>query len=196
MRKKREGIVALHLQQLRQIAGMRRNVPSQVVCLEPMSPPLHKVWTTRMATFWNNTVALGQDSLFKLILLDSLVDAQMFQVVNWSSAFHEQLQSLQYSVVGGLSLPLIDTSCLSSLFDAHFTAVFDGLDICPRLCNSAGAMLCVYNAWCQPPAANCHFLQNAFDLPLSLVRAILRFRTGSHNSPSVTDRFSGTLWHL
>ena len=69
----------------------------------------------------------------------------MFQVVNWSSAFHEQLQSLQYSVVGGLSLPLIDTSCLSSLFDARFTAVFDGLDICPRLCNSAGAVLCVYS---------------------------------------------------
>ena len=197
MRKKREGIAALHLQQLRQIAGMRRNVPSQVVCLELMSPPLHKVWTSRMATFWNNTVALGQDSLFKLILLDSVVDAQMFQVVNWSSAFHEQLQSLQYSVVGGLSLPLIDTSCLSSLFDARFTAVFDGLDICPRLCNSAGAMLCVYNAWfCQPPAANRHLLKKAFGFPLSLVRAFLRFKTGSHNLPSVTGRFSGTPRHL
>ena len=139
---------------------------------------------------------MGQDSLFKLIPLDSVVDAQMFQAVNWSSAFHEQLQSLQYSVGGGLSLPLIVTSCLSSLFDAHFTAVFDGLDICPRLCNSAGAMLCVYNAWFrQPQPANRHLLKKPFNFPLSLVRAFLRFRTGSHNLPSVTGRFSEFYYH-
>ena len=95
-------------------------------------------------------------------------------------------------LVGFRSRSLIRPACLPCLMLVSLP-FFDGLDICPRLCNSAGAMLCVYNAWFrQPPAANRHLLKKAFGFPLSLVRAFLRFKTGSHNLPSVTGRF---FWH-
>ena len=103
----------------------------------------------------------------------NVVDAQMLQVRNWSSTFHQHLQKLNYSTGGGLSLPLIDTMCLSFLFDARFNAAFDGLDTCPRLCSSAGATLCIYNAWFRLPASgNAHFLKRCFEVPMPLVRSL------------------------
>ena len=87
--------------------------------------------------------------------------------------------------------------CLSFLFDAQFNAAFDGLDICPRLCSSAGAMLCIYNAWFRLPASgNAHFLKRCFEVPMPLVRSFIRFRTGCHNLPSVSGRYSNVPRHL
>ena len=75
-----------------------------------MCPSLHKLLTNRMALFQKYTVALGQNSLFNTCTQHKVAEAQVFQVQNWSSAFHEQLQPLQTQGSVDLSLLLIATT--------------------------------------------------------------------------------------
>ena len=44
-----------------------------------------------------------------------------------------------------------DSECLSTILRANLFAVFQGVDNCPRLCESAGARFSVYQSWMAPP---------------------------------------------
>ena len=96
-----------------------------------------------------------------------------------------------------LSLPLTDTLYLSFLFGARLICHSSWAGCWPRLCDSAEAMSLVYNAESrQSPAGERHYLKMSVAFPLSLVHTFIRFRTGCHNSPSLTGRSSGLPRHL
>ena len=88
-------------------------------------------------------------------------------------------------------LARLDNACIEVLLKASFRQQFHDADICPRTCDSDGAALCTYQNWFRvQPSQTVHFLQKVnFPAHISLIRAFLRFRLGSHNLPNVLGRF-------
>ena len=143
--------------------------------------PVHKVWTRRMATVWNNALGTACSiEACKLILSDNVGDAQMFQAWNLSPVFHKQLQGLQISMVEWLLLPCIDTSCFSP---------------CSMPRSQPFVMDRMLGQCCAPIKLGFVNLQRAIlrsPLTFHCLLVLTCIKTGSHSSPSVTSRFSGT----
>lgn len=189
-KRERQAIATDFLARLKQVAGMRVCVPTAVVHKELQIAPLEHTYLERQLTFWNNVVLLTPDNLFRKIMLDACYDAVNGKVHNWVWCFHRALEKQGYTVChNSRSLFLKDKPCLKALLHEHLHHPFQGIDISPRLCDSAGAVSCTYMNWFSKPDWPC---QNFLTAPvhISLMRLFIRFRTGCHQLPIVSGRLS------
>ena len=79
-----------HVNMLRQISGLRKSTPPEVVFLETMGVPLPDWWLLRTVTFWNNLSSLPDTYVFKRVALDSISHA-LHGARNWASSFARAL---------------------------------------------------------------------------------------------------------
>ena len=179
--KARQTLASVHLQILRQISGIRFDVPSAILFRELQERPLQDVWLLRTIRFWNNLAGLPPGSLHRTIALDDCRDAIMHNIKNWAWSLHKALQKLGYSL--DIACNTMDKICMAQVtqaLQAQLDAQWEGVAFCPRTCATQGARLCTYERWFTPFTP-----RSCLKIPVSAktLRLFLRFRTGCHNLP-------------
>ncbi len=188
--KQRQQIVQRHEGALRQISGLRRSVPADLVERELEVQQLQQQWQQQGLRLWNKIAQLPEDSVYKTIARDDLTAAHQCGVRNWAAgllALAEQY-SLQLTDVMG-NPQAVDLQQFTDAADAAAAAGRDSLAACdPRTAPSKGAKACTYQAWFARPywARGPHFWEASMSTPQR--RAIMRLRLGSHELPVETGR--------
>lgn len=187
----RRKLATAHVNMLRQIVGLRKSTPQELVFHESGGSPLEDSWLLQSVTFWNNLASLPPSSLFHRIALASVAQA-VAGLDNWASSFSAALVAVGYPFV-------LDSDCMvhvDSLAIRHLLAVrhhsffvptADNLD--PRTCPSQGAIVCTYARWFQKPSW-ARRLPPLISLPLpaASLRLFFRFRAGCSGLPIDTGR--------
>ena len=182
----------LHLQILKQILGVRKTVPTELIWREVPLKRLEDVWWQRTIKFWNSLAAAPAASLYRRIALASCRSALTRNVHNWAWSFYRAVRACKYMLdirVDDLD-PIAEATFKSYRSDVHdaawqaLLATWQGLSVNPRTCPRDNMpRLCTYNAWFARPAVT--HRKVIFRLPLSnkCVQSLLRFRLGCHNLP-------------
>ena len=185
-----------HVHMLRQISGLRKSTPPEMVFLETMGAPLSDSWLLRAVTFWNNLGSLPEMSLFKRVARDSISQA-LAGARNWASSFAQALVVLGHPFALSQDMPCVDPSVIRSLQLEHcnrriFVSTIENLD--PRTCPSQGVIACTYARLFQRPTwarVKVPFIH--LSLPPEAHRLFLRFRAGCSGLPIDTGRHRGPV---
>ncbi len=187
----RQKLAVGHVNMLRQITGLRKSTPHEMVFLESGGAPLQHSWLLRAVTFWNNIRALASTSLFQRVALDSIYQAHL-GASNWASSFAEALRDIgcDFPLIPG-SMEFVDPSLVRHLLTQKLTDFFvptpDNVD--PRSCPSQGVIACTYARWFQRPTwAHPRIPLLHLPLPPRTLRMFLRFRSGCSGLPIDTGR--------
>ena len=181
-RKARQGLASGHVQILRQISGIRTDVPTAILFKELQEKPLQDIWLLRSIRFWNNLSGLPPTSLHRKIALDDCRDAIVHNTKNWAWSLHKALQKLGYSLdIACNTMDLISLAQVRQQLQGRLDAHWDGLALCPRTCATQGARLCTYEAWFAATHPRRHCL--GISVSATTLRLFLRFRTGCHGLP-------------
>ena len=166
--KEREDLVKGYLQILREITGVRTSTPTAILLAELGLQALSDEWLLRAAKFWNNLAALPPENVHRCMALDSCKSAigPRNRRKNWAGSMYRDVINTGYQLAIRLDdMHAIDITALHHFITQRRDAVWEGLDVCPRTCPSAGARLCTYAAWfARPPHKHARSL---LDLPLS-----------------------------
>ena len=180
-----------HVNMLRQISGLRKSTPPEVVFLETMGVPLPDSWLLRTVAFWNNLSNLPDTSVFKRVALDSISHA-LHGARNWASSFAKALVAVGHPFALGPDMPSVDPLVIRRLQTERrsrmfFTSTAENLD--PRTCPSQGVIACTYARWFQRPSwARIETPFIRLSLPPSTHRRFFRFRAGCSGLPIDTGR--------
>ena len=184
--KERQDLVKGYLQILREITGVRTSTPTAILLAELGLQALSDEWLLRAGNFWNNLAALPLDNIYRCMALDSCRSAigPRNRRKNWAGSMYRAVIDTGYQLAIRLDdMDAIDITALRHFITQRRDAVWEGLDVCPRTCPSAGARLCTYAAWfARPPHKHARSL---LDLPLGSMsmQTFLRFRMGVHRLP-------------
>ena len=117
-------------------------------------------WLLRAAKFWNNLAALPPGNVHRCMALDSCKSAigPRNRRKNWAGSMYRAVINTGYQLAIRLDdMDAIDITALRHFITQRRDAVWEGLDVCPRTCPSAGARLCTYAAWfARPPHKHGH----------------------------------------
>ena len=80
-RQLREKMITVHLQQLRQLGGVRKTVATDILLEDLQQQPLRHVWLLCAAGFWNSLV--GGSGFYRALLQDAVQLAVKDGVRNW-----------------------------------------------------------------------------------------------------------------
>ena len=123
-----------HLQMLRQIAGVRSTISTDILLREFDVRSLDCEWWLCAVRFWNGLVALPAEHLYKRIALDACRAAITLNVKNWAWAMFRGIRGMGYDmVISATDMIYVDVRRIRQLFDAKVAAVWTDLDYCPRL---------------------------------------------------------------
>ena len=104
-----------HLQMLKQIAGVRSTVSTDILLREL------RLCAVR---FWNGLVALPAEHLYKRIALDACRAATTLYVKNWAWAMFRGIRGMGYDmVISATDMIYVDVRRIRQLFDAKVAAV-------------------------------------------------------------------------
>ena len=138
----RATLMRSHLQMLRQIAGVRSTVSTDILLREFDVRSLDCEWWLCAVRFWNGLVALPAEHLYKRIALDACRAAITLNVKNWAWAMFRGIRGMGYDmVISATDTIYVDVRRIRQLFDAKVAAVWTDLDYCPRTCPSHKARL-------------------------------------------------------
>jgi len=182
-----------HCQMLKQIAGLRSTVCTNILFRELGVPPLEYMWWKRVVRFWNSLASLPPSSLYYQVALHNCQSAVLGGVRNWAHGFMFGLRRIGFPFdIRCDKLNVVDWGTVRCCLVAQQRAVWHGLHVSPRLCPSAGAQRCTYLRWFARP------LDQSRRIPLvrlpvgaRVLRAFLRFRTGCHDLPVALGRRTG-----
>ena len=184
----RKRLQAVHLRQVKRLAGLRQSVATPIVWEELSMRPLEHEWLVRAGRFWNALAHSG--GLHRLVALDA-VRLALAGTRNWAYGLREQLLVVGYAwQLSEGALPLVEMGALHARLAEQRARVWAGLAASPRLCPTEGARQCTYLRWfARPENSSASVLKQP--LQYRAMRALLRFRTGCHSLPNVTGAFSG-----
>ncbi len=193
-RTERNKIDANYTQMLRELCGVRRSVPAAVIQQELCQRPLAVEWRRLSMRFWNAPAFLPATSIFRQIAQDDIMAAQQFGVRNWAAGLLDCAADAGMQLAApNDGLGLADDDAVRAAADAAAAlerqrhAVFN-----PRTAPSDGAKHTTYAVWfSRPEWARGHDFWQIF-LSAPQLRAIMRFRLGSHMLPVETGRFDNT----
>ncbi len=187
----RQKLAIGHINMLRQITGLRKSTPHEIVLLESGGAPLGHSWLLRSVTFWNNFDTLPPTSLFRRVALESVSQAHQ-GADNWASSFAKALVDIGYPfVLNPASMEVVDPSLVRHLLAERQTTSFVPMpeNSNPRTCPSQGVIVCTYARWFQQPTwARNRAPLTSLSLPPDTLRLFLRFRSGCSGLPIDTGR--------
>ena len=192
-RQLREKLTKVHLQQLRQLAGIRKTVATDILLEELQQQPLRHVWLLHAAGFWNSLV--GGSGFYRALLQDAVQLARRDGVRNWVKGLLDALEHAGYHPqLVNEELQVIDVAQLAMALGRQRQAIWDAVDICPRATRSEGARLCTYARWFRRPAWRA---SSVLQLPLTQgsMQRLLRFQTGCHGLPRDVGGHRGVPRH-
>jgi hypothetical protein len=184
-----------HKRVLTQILGVRRTTPEDIINCELNIFSLWSTWILRMVRFWNSIAIMRPDTLHYKVIMSDLRLAIVDGRETLGGTLMQQLKKIGYHIADMLRydqvVPL-DISLVKDLLDFKSDLVWDGLDICPRLCASPRALFCRYQRWfARPSHVSRRKSALTLQLPDRVLRAFLRFRLGCHNLPIDQGRQQG-----
>ena len=179
-KKQRAAIVTTHLGVIKELAGLRRTTPTDMVDAELDEMPLDSVWLMRAAKLWNALVA---GSSFYAFVLKDAVALSHLGCRNWVTGLKHKLASVGYVFDLEVdALPEIDSVCLRSKLRTLAHAPWLNLHESPRLAPTVGSRLCTYHRWFAGPRSG-HRPITMLPVSAKVVKSLLRFRTGCHGLP-------------
>jgi hypothetical protein len=190
--KARQRLASVHLQILRQISGIRTDVPTAILFRELQEKPLQDLWLLRSIRFWNNLAGLPPTSLHRKIALDDCRDAIVHNTKNWAWSLHKALQKLGYSLdIACNNMDQISLAQVRQQLQGQLDAHWENLALCPRTCATQGARLCTYENWFAATRPRRHCLR--ISVSATTLRLFLRFRTGCHGLPVDQGRWGNRV---
>ena len=193
--KARQRLASVPLQVLRQISGIRTDVPIAILFRELQEKPMQDLWLLRSVRFWNNLASLPATSLHRKIALDDCRDAVVFNTKNWAWSLHKALQKLGYSLaIACNTMDPISLAQVRQQLQGQLNEQWESLDVCPRTCATQGARLCTYETWFVAPHPRRHCLR--ISVSATTLRHFLRFRTGCHGLPVDQGRWGNRVPRL
>ena len=179
-KKQRAAIVTTHLGKVKELAGLRRTTPTDIVHAELDEMPLDSVWLLRAAKLWNALVA---GSAFYATVLKDAVALSHLGCRNWVTGLKHRLASVGYVFdLEADALPDIDSVCLRSKLRTLAHVPWLNLHESPRLAPTVGSRLCTYHRWFAGPRSG-HQPITMLPVSAKVVKSLLRFRTGCLGLP-------------
>ena len=186
----RRQIVQQHVARLKQICGVRANVPADIVLLELGVEPVQWHWWSQAIRFWNQLAGMREDSLHRRIALDDVADAFRSDVRNWAWSIHENLAAIGYVMEWREGcMPYIPVATVLRGLRHARELRLGNADICPRTAASAGVKLCTYLRWFAPPRSRGLVLH--IPVRAEQMKKFIRFRLGCHDLPVEVGRHTG-----
>lgn len=188
----RAALMRSHLQMLKQIAGVRSTVSTDILLREFNVRSLGDEWWLCAVRFWNGLVSLPAHHLYKRIALDACRAAITSNVKNWAWAMFRGVRGLGYDmVISATEMAYLDVRRIRQLLDTKANVVWQDLDYCPRTCPSHKSRLCTYNAWCARPDSCRRKAYVHLPLSATCLRQVLKFRMGCHGLPRDCGSWAG-----
>ena len=160
-------------------------VSSDIVFKEFAEQQWLQTWWSRVLGFKHCLSHMPEDSLHLDVLKDNLYGAQQpLHCMNWAKGISKQFQTLglpsPYSATG---IGSISSQKLLAALTKRQQRIWDNIAESPRTAPSKGAKFCTYHCWFSPPD-RLHFAPYyQLPMPITKLRALLRFRVGSHALP-------------
>ena len=138
--KARQRLASVHLQILRQISGIRTDVPTAILFRELQEKPLQDLWLLRSIRFWNNIAGLPPTSLHCLHCTGRLQGCYCAQHKELGLEFTQGPAKVGYSLdIACNTMDQISLAQVRQQLQGHLDAQWEGVALCPRTCATQGA---------------------------------------------------------
>jgi len=135
----------------KRLCGVPSTTSHAVILAELNMRSLKHFWWQQTIDFWNALASAPASSLHKLVLIDSLQDAFLHGVHNFSWSVSHCLRSVGYHLPTQVqSIPVIDVHTVIAGLEHQASLSWSNLSSNPRTAPTRNAKLCTWHNWFRP----------------------------------------------